>query len=431
MVAREKRKYKFSLVKKIVIGIMLLATITYTTSAFFIFVLKDLVASTMSDVLFVSGTLLLGIIWSGILGFIAAKMITKPLISLQEVAKLAATGDLRQTVKVTASDDELRAVGIAFNSMLENLQHMVRNIQDNFKQTHEIVNELSGASETSAKSVEMIAETIEEISAGAEEQSYLTHQTADLIQKATSLAEQAGQQVQRSKRLFQEMVQKLEQGTETVRTLVSGMQSIAEANQKSMNSVGRLEQNAQKIGDIISVVGDIAKQTNLLALNASIEAARAGEHGRGFAVVAEEVRKLADESRGATDQISELILDMQKEVHEVVEQISSQSELASREAVRGEETSRTINSMQESVKVSVESVEEIERFMTMQADAMNETMESGQKVAAIAVESSAGAQQVSSSISDQTAALEEIAASAQILKESANELQGQIANFKI
>lgn len=427
----EKHTYKFSLVKKIVMGIMLLATITYMTSAFFIFVLKDWIAPEMPDVLYMSGVLLLGIIWSGILGYVAAKMIAKPLNSLEQVAKFAATGDLRHTVEVSSSDDEMRAVGLAFNSMLDNLQSMVRNIQDNFVQTHAIVDELSSASETAASSVEMIARTIEEISNGSNLQSNLTNRTAEQIQTATELARQANDQVQQSKELFRELEKALEQGTASVRSLVGGMQSITEANKRSMEVVNRLERNAQKIGDIIQVVGDIANQTNLLALNASIEAARAGEHGRGFVVVAEEVRKLADQSHSATEQISELILDMQKEVKEVVGQIMQQSRLAEEESVKGEQTTKAIESMQQSVRLSVDSVSEIERLMVIQVGSMNDTLDSGQQVAKIAAESSQGAQQVASSISDQTAFMQEIAASAQVLRESAERLQEQIATFRI
>lgn len=424
-------RYKFSLVKKMVMGIMLLSTITYMTSGFFIFVLKDWIAPAMSDTLYMSVILLLGIIWSGILGYVAAKMVTKPLNSLEQVANFAATGDLRHMVKVSSSDDELRAVGLAFNSMLGSLRTMVQNIQDNFVQTHAIVNELSSASESAAGSVEIIARTIEEISNGANVQSDLTSRTADLIQNATQLARQVNDQVQNSKALFQELVSILEQGTGSVRSLVNGMQSIAVANQRSMEVVSRLERNAQKVGDIIRVVGDIANQTNLLALNASIEAARAGEHGRGFVVVAEEVRKLADQSHSATEQISELILDMQKEVKEVVGQIQQQSRLAVEESAKGEQTTQAIEQMQQSVLVSVDSVNQIERLMTIQVKSMHETLESGQQVAKIAEESSRGAQQVASSISDQTASMQEIAASAQVLREAAEKLQQQIANFRI
>lgn len=426
-----KRKHKFSLTKKIVYGIMTLALVTYSTSAFFIFFLKDLIAPDMPEVLFVSGTLLLGIIWSGILGFFAAKFITRPLVELEEAARQVATGDLRQNVKIPKSNDEIRALGLAFQSMLENLRSMVQNIEQNFQQTRANVSELTHSSETAADSAETIARTVEEIAVGAEKQSELTVRTAELILEATDLAEKVNDRVRESTSLSKEMVKTLEQGVGIVVTLVDGMQSIALANQDSMQVVGRLENNARQIGDIIEVVGDIANQTNLLALNASIEAARAGEHGRGFAVVAEEVRKLADQSRTAVEQITELIRDMQKEVQEVVGQISRQAEKAAAESARGEETTNAINEMTKSVDLVVKAVEEIGGLMDLQVKTMNHVIDEAQNVAAIAQESSAGARQVVAAVQGQTAAMQEIAASAHILRESAEDLQKRISSFRI
>ncbi|GAX91291.1 methyl-accepting chemotaxis protein [Effusibacillus lacus] len=427
---KQKRRYKFSLTKKMVLGIMALATVTYTTSGIFIFVLKDLIAPQMSEVLFVSGTLMLGIIWCGILGYIAAKFITKPLVLLEEAARLAATGDLRQNIQVVKSDDEIRALGLAFNLMLDNLRSIIKNIDENFQRTQAQVHELTNASEVVANSSEIVARTMEEIASGAEQQHKLTNQTAETIQKATELAGKVNECVHESSALSNRMVETLNQGTAIVRSLVAGMQTIAAANQESMEIVNRLEENAKQVGDIIVVVGEIANQTNLLALNASIEAARAGEHGRGFAVVAEEVRKLADQSRTAVEQITELISDMQKEVQEVVSQISRQAEMAAGESEKGEETTHAIQQMSDSVNLVVNSIEEIGRLMNQQIQTMEETIEQARNVSKIAQETSAGSRQISSSIQDQTASMEEIAASANILRESSEDLRQQISTFK-
>lgn len=100
------------------------------------------------------------------------------------------------------------------------------------------------------------------------------------------------------------MVKELEMSREAFQSLISGMNTLATDNTESLQAVRALEENARKVGSVISLVGDIAAQTNLFALNASIEAAGAGEHGKGFAVVAEEVRKLAEETSSDANEVT-------------------------------------------------------------------------------------------------------------------------------
>src|SRR5699024_5974723 len=118
--------------------------------------------------------------------------------------------------------------------------------------------------------------------------------------------------------------------------------------------------NAEQVETIIAMVGDIAEQTNLLALNASIEAARAGEHGKGFVVVAEEIRKLADESAKAVQQIATLITAMQNDVSQVVYKIHSHVDHAKQEAESGVSTNDSIEAMSTSVTEVATEITEIQ-----------------------------------------------------------------------
>jgi methyl-accepting chemotaxis protein len=104
-----------------------------------------------------------------------------------------------------------------------------------------------------------------------------------------------------------------EEGGAVVSETVEGMKRIAQVVRKSSTAVKELGKSGDRIGEIVSVIDDIADQTNLLALNAAIEAARVGEAGRGFAVVADEVRKLADRTTGATKEIAAMIREIQSQ----------------------------------------------------------------------------------------------------------------------
>src|SRR5699024_4791097 len=153
-----KSTYRFSLRWKLVLLVTVLAIITYSTSALFLYIIYDIVQQYwgISQFWFTIMTLSLGIIWSGILAFIAARVITKPLENLEQVASKAAEGDLNHEVDIPKSDDEIRALSVAVNTMLENLKSMVHNIDLHFESANNTVIEMRAASETSAEHSSLI-----------------------------------------------------------------------------------------------------------------------------------------------------------------------------------------------------------------------------------------------------------------------------------
>ena len=430
--SKSKRVYQFSLTKKLVLSITGLSVVTYSCTGFFILVLEDLFHAYLglSRVQVVLGTLALGIMWSAILGYIVSKIIIDSLNRIEENASVAATGDLDVEVEVGKTDDEIRAVGIAFNAMMENLRQIVGEINRNFEQTNANVEELTSASREAAKTAEQISHTIEDIAKGAERQAMAAQTTLDAVAKVTNLAKQIENRGQHTKELSHTMLQVIGNSGQVFGELVKGMYNIASSNQNSIELVRRLEKNASEIGNISAVVGDIAQQTNLLALNASIEAAKAGEHGRGFAVVAEEVRKLADQSSSAVNNITGLILQMQNEVRNVVTQIEGQVELANAASSQGTASREALENITQSVDGVVKAIEEIASIVAEQVSQAQYTVEEAQSVAAVAEQTAAAAQQMAASAAEQTATMEEISANADVLRHSAYDLKQVIDRFK-
>lgn len=427
----EKKSFKFGLRKKLALFITMVAIITYSTSGFFIYILYPMFFENWNEVLFTISTLALGIIWSGIIAYVAAGFIIKPLQKLEKVALQAAHGNIKDDLEVSKTDDEIRSLGIAFNHMLFNLRDMVQSIDENFKQTNEKVMIISNESTTAAEQAENISRTITEISLGADNSAVSIQNTAESVEEIISIAKVVQDKARTSAETSDEMVSDLLKSKEVVHSLISGIQRLALENQDSLTAVKRLEENAKKVEQIIQLVGDIAAQTNLLALNASIEAARAGEHGKGFAVVAEEVRLLADESGKAVQGISTLIQNIQLDVQGVVKRISDQVQIANKEADKGTETNSIIAEMTTTVHKVAEEVKDITKLVDRQMESIEHTSMQSQEVAAIAEETSAGAAEVASATQEQAQVIENVEKLTVELQKQADQLKQTITRFHL
>ncbi|MGG1688831.1 HAMP domain-containing methyl-accepting chemotaxis protein [Heyndrickxia ginsengihumi] len=425
----EKKTYSFSLTKKIVLFFTSLAFVTYFTSGVFIYIIYPFVSNYISQSWFIIITLSLGIIWSGIFSYFAARFITKPLKVFEQAALKASDGDIQEDVPLPKSDDEIRSLATAFNRMLSNLRIMVKQIDSNFEHTKDTVEEISSKTSRATVQAEEIARNIAEISAGAENSAYAIQTTAELVEDITSIAQEVQDKANSSEQSSGNMIKELKNSKEVIDTLINGIEIIVNGNEESLKAVHRLETNAKKVENIISLVGEIAAQTNLLALNASIEAARAGEHGRGFAVVADEVRKLADESAKAVQGITDLIQNIQEEVGNVVVQITSQVKKANQEATKGAETKEAMDRMTETIHQVAKKVNHIAELVDKQMQSIQQAAHQSQEVAAIAEETSAGATEVTDITGKQALVMQNIEQLIVQLNQDAVKLKENIERF--
>jgi methyl-accepting chemotaxis protein len=223
----------------------------------------------MSIILLIS-VLLIGIGLVVLIGIIVIRAITKPLEKSVEFARFIAAGDL--TVKLDIDQkDEMGELASALNIMIEKLHEIILNIR-------------TGTDRIAAAS-EKISHNSKQLSEGASQQSSSTEQVS------SSMEEMAGN--------IQQNTENAQQTGRISRKAADSMMEMSKIGKESLDSI-------KTIAEKITIINDIAFQTNLLALNAAVEAARAGEHGRGFAVVAAEVRKLAERSKQAADEIETL-----------------------------------------------------------------------------------------------------------------------------
>ncbi|QQK78635.1 HAMP domain-containing protein [Salicibibacter cibi] len=426
-----RKHFRFGIRRKLILGVTGISFITYGVSAIFIFFLSDFFMAQfgISEDGMILAVLLLGLIWSAVFAFLLAPVITKPIARVTHATRVTADGNIQTEIPVTKSDDELRELALAFNKMNQNLRTIVQEIDQHSTHTHTQADELSSSSQEAASRSEEITDTVGEIASGAENTAQAIQSIAESMEDMTKIADNVHDRATSSKEASTEMVTILKKSRENTLSLWDGINEIENRSEQSLEAMGKLEEGARKVEEIINLVGDIADQTNLLALNASIEAARAGEHGRGFAVVANEVRKLADESSDAVQNITSLIKNIQTDVSRVAKEIQTQVDVSGSEASKGKNTKHVIDQLVSSCTDVAKTVDTITRLVGQQRETIQQTSHQSQEVAAIAEETSAGAQQVTATSESQSTMITAGAEAASTLTKQADDLRKTIAKF--
>ena len=227
-----------------------------------------------------------------------SRMIASPLQNLVFAAREVASGNLKVTVPMTERRDEVGTLANAFATMLENFRTVHREIQQG-------VNVL-------ASSASEIFTATAQIAASATETATAVSQTTSTAEEVKQTAQVAAQKAGNVADIAQRAAQSAQVGRKAIDESVAGMNHVREQMELIAETVVRLSEQTQAIGEIIASVNDLAEQSNLLAVNASIEAAKAGEHGKGFAVVAHEIRNLANQSKESTAQVRNLLNEIQR-----------------------------------------------------------------------------------------------------------------------
>jgi methyl-accepting chemotaxis protein len=309
-------------------------------------------------------------------------------------------GDLTVRLKVQ-NEDAIGMLFDGFNTTVEHIRQTIMNVSRATETASTAANELSATSEEMSSVAHDQAQKTTHVASSVEEMLQTVRTNAHATTQAASLAASNG----RNAKIGGEIMEK---------TLIK-MRDIADVVTRSANTVQRLGESSANIGEIVSVIDEIADQTNLLALNAAIEAARAGEQGRGFAVVADEVRKLAERTGIATKQISDTIRKIQSDTENAVKEMQRGSKEVGEGMNLADEAGQALGSI-------VQGTSQVQDMITQIAAATEEQAQTSEQIAGNVTSMAAATEQT-------THALGEIVSTIGSLSEMTENLRNMISRF--
>ncbi len=345
---------------------------------------------------------ILGILGGIVISLVITSNITRQFGLFTGHLRRLSGGDLTQRVEIHDKSELAEAAG-AFNQFMDGLQNIVRTIKSD--------------AELVSADVARLCDSAREVAVSARGQGQAVNDAAAAIDAMTRNIDQVSDNASSAKDIADQATRLSAKGQNLIGDATAEMTLIASTVQESSRNIQSLKHVSERISGIVNVIRDVADQTNLLALNAAIEAARAGEQGRGFAVVADEVRKLAERTGLATNEIKSMIETIQSETQSAV----TSMEAGSRQVERG------VNM----VGQLVDPLQELHSGATVTLDSLVELAAATRAQSAASSDISHNVERIAEMATRNNAIMEETTQAARHLETLAASLMGTVGRFRI
>ncbi|MDF2568814.1 MAG: methyl-accepting chemotaxis sensory transducer [Sporomusa sp.] len=364
---------------------------------------------------------------------VLTKMVTRPIYAVTAHLDKMAEGNYTAHLdtQLLARKDEFGNVATSLTQLQQNTRALLLQVQQGAEHLAGSSEQLTASAEQSAQATQQVAETISHVAAGVEQQVNAVGNTVVVVEEMSASIQHVAVNANCVTGVSEQATNAVQAGNQSIAAAVTQMDSIERTVAGSAEVVAKLGERSKEIGQIVDTISGIAGQTNLLALNAAIEAARAGEQGRGFAVVAEEVRKLAEQSQLAAQQIADLIREIQTDTEKAVLAMAD----GTREVKVGSEVvglaGKSFNDIAALMQQVSVQIKEISASIQQMSAGSQQIVNAIHTVDNVSKDTAGQTQTVSAATEQQAAAMQQIASSSQVLAKMAEGLQASVSKFNV
>ena len=330
-----------------------------------------------------------------------------------------------------ARTDEIGIMVSSLARMADSLRGIIGKINGASQSVAATSEELTATAQNTAHSAETVRNGIHDIAESARVQVKDTQDAVNHTDEILQLLDDNRKVMTEMNEATENIHKRQTEGAEILSDLMKKSAETADATQEVSRVVEETNQRAERIEEASAMIQSISEQTNLLALNAAIEAARAGEAGRGFAVVAEEIRKLAEQSRGFTDEINGIIGELKMKSQQAVDTMEVSKKLVEESNVNLERTQRRFDMIAEAVDGANSVVTKLNESAKKLTEKNKAIAAVSNKLMDMAKENDATTDEAEAAVDTQTQALEDIAEASESLAQIATDLQNEISRFSV
>lgn len=363
--------------------------------------------------------------------YLEVKQVSKPIEYLTDLCYEMSKGDfsVEPEEKYRKRKDEMGKLASAFHTITNMIKILLQENQDISKKMANSSIEMDEMLHRLSTTMKEVSTAVEQIAAGNMEQAEHTQYGAQQISDVEELIEQESQNMMGLHHSSDKVERLKEEGFASLKDLVEKSKATSELSLEISQVFQETHESTDKIKSISNSIGGITQQTKLLALNASIEAARAGESGKGFSVVAVEVEKLAEEADALSKEIAGLVLELGDKTMSSLGKIETITTTVEQQAKSVEVTQSKFIGIADALKETRDNMDTLTVSMNEMAEKKDKVVKVMMDLSATSEENASGTEEVSQSVQEQTAYLEQIAMQSRLLSEMAAEMDKSTNKF--